>query len=295
MLPFLEKKLNLYGKEIHYLMPEIISFNEEGTNTIHKFLEQYNVSPDLNTNISKNDIMFKYLLYNHNSVNEAIYHYLQTGFNSLNVIEKLVNQKTRGFDKINSFLDFASGYGRVTRFLITKIAPEKISVSEIKEQAVRFQKEQFGVNGFLSSFIPEKFNPDRKFDFIFVGSFFSHVPHDVFERWLKILYDLLSDKGILAITVHDISLINHWACTEYKFHCNNEDLMFKEVDNYIDDGNKYGTTYVRESYMLKVFKNIGIHNNQYCRYKKASRKVQDIYVITKDKTVFDDTLDFYDG
>ena len=34
-------------------------------------------------------------------------------------------------DKVESFLDFASGYGRLTRFLVHKINPENLYISEV--------------------------------------------------------------------------------------------------------------------------------------------------------------------
>jgi len=293
LLQYYEDKLALYGKEIHYNLPEIRYIDKTGERIIREFKKKYKNIEDINTTISKNDFMFKYLLYqSKGGVNKALYNYLLTGYESLQIIEKLLAHKLFNLTYVNSFLDFASGYGRLTRFLVNKMPPEKIYITDIKKDAVSFQKKQFGVNGFETSFVPEEFKPNKSFDFIFASSFFSHLPHGTFERWLKILYDLLSEKGLLVITVHDISLINNWSISDYSYRLSSEDTMFREMDEVIEDEDNYGTMYVKEKYIQKVIKSIGINNNQYFRYPKASRGIQDIYVITKDVTDFDDTLIF---
>src|SRR5262252_9280011 len=44
-------------------------------------------------------------------------------------------------------LDFASGHGRTTRFLVRQIPADRLTVAEIEPSAVRFQEEAFGVRG----------------------------------------------------------------------------------------------------------------------------------------------------
>jgi hypothetical protein len=55
----------------------------------------------------------------------------------------------------------------------------------------------------------------------------------------------------------------------------------------IDNDEHYGNSYVKDKYIQAVIKSLGINNNQYCKYPKASRGFQEIYIITNNVTNFD--------
>ena len=114
---------------------------------------------------------------------------------------------------------------------------------------MQFQKEQFKVKGMTSSYIPEDFKPGIKFDLIYVGSLFSHLPEDLFRRWMNVLFDLISYKGVLAITVHDINMNPAGTVPEIQFYEKNEDMLFSEIEDVIEDKTKYGVTFVSENYI----------------------------------------------
>ena len=101
------------------------------------------------------------------------------------------------------FLDFASGYGRSTRFLTQDLGPDRIWASDILPDAMNFQSDQFGVHTIASTTKPEGFNPGMQFDCIFVSSLFSHLPETTFTRWLWKLYSLLAPGGLLIFSVHN--------------------------------------------------------------------------------------------
>ncbi len=106
-----------------------------------------------------------------------------------------------------SLLDFASGFGRATRFLTRTLPPGSVSVSEIDAEAVAFQERLFGVRGFLSTSEPAVFRPGRRFDAITAASFFSHLPAPSFEEWLAVLWGLLEPGGLLVFSVHGPALL----------------------------------------------------------------------------------------
>ena len=62
---------------------------------------------------------------------------------------QVVEWKFDSLEKVAAFLDFASGYGRFTRFLVQHLPADRIWVSDIQADAVAFQEEQFGVHGFV--------------------------------------------------------------------------------------------------------------------------------------------------
>ena len=50
--------------------------------------------------------------------------------------------------------------------------------------------ETFGVTVVPSAFEPGEFRPGRTFDFIWVASLFSHLPEELFRRWVAKLVSL---------------------------------------------------------------------------------------------------------
>jgi len=106
-------------------------------------------------------------------------------------------------------LDFASGHGRTTRFLVRGLPPVNVTISEIEPSAVRFQEETFGVRGVVSATDPADFlvDGDERFDAIVACSFFSHLPDARFHQWLARLHGLLAPGGMLLFSVHGMRLL----------------------------------------------------------------------------------------
>ena len=93
-------------------------------------------------------------------------------------------------------LEFASGYGRVTRHL--RLA--NLTACDIHGDAVTFLNESLDVCAIRSTDNPLDFNPGESYDFIFVLSLFSHLPDHMFGPWLAKLYSLLAPGGHLMFT-----------------------------------------------------------------------------------------------
>jgi SAM-dependent methyltransferase len=98
----------------------------------------------------------------------------------------------------SKILEFAAGYGRVSRHL----AHLDMTCADIHPDAVEFLANEIGVRAVQSSDDPDKFHPAETFDFIFVLSFFSHLPDKLFGRWLSRLSRLLRPNGKLLFTTH---------------------------------------------------------------------------------------------
>jgi SAM-dependent methyltransferase len=104
-------------------------------------------------------------------------------------------------------LDFAAGFGRVTRFLARRLAPETITVAEIDPAALEFHRRAFGIDTMLSPPDAASFRPDREYDAVVASSFFSHLSEDRFEPWLARLWSAVSPGGVMAFSTHGPALL----------------------------------------------------------------------------------------
>jgi SAM-dependent methyltransferase len=111
-------------------------------------------------------------------------------------------QKVHTTDSPLRVLEFASGYGRITRHSGTVFAGHSYTASDIHPQACEFIKTYLGVRSLESTTDPDSLPFDEKWDFIFVFSLFSHLPDKSFGRWLQALYDRLDVGGSLLFTTH---------------------------------------------------------------------------------------------
>ncbi|TXN78286.1 class I SAM-dependent methyltransferase [Methylobacterium sp. WL8] len=100
-----------------------------------------------------------------------------------------------------SLLDFASGYGRVSRWMKEALPGTQIFASDVHQDAISFMS-SIGVEAFKSSSVPEEFTPPCQFDVILSVSFFTHMPKPTWSRWLKRLEKCLNPGGLLVITTH---------------------------------------------------------------------------------------------
>ena len=205
----------------------------------------------------------------------ALVRYYAIGRSVLHTVKQVVEWYFGSFKNVQSFLDFACGYGRFTRFLIQEMPPEKIWVSDIYANAVKFQTEYLGVNGIVSTGKPENYLIERKFDCILANSFFSHMPERTFTNWLQNLYDLLTPNGILMFSVHDQCLLQPHVEMPAK------GILFSpESESQSLDKEEYGTTYVTEKFVIELVEKVSGGKAFVHRIKKGICKFQDLYVVT---------------
>jgi SAM-dependent methyltransferase len=183
----------------------------------------------------------------------------------------LVRHVARWRGKPRRMLDFASGYGRLTRLLVHEHLADEITVSDILEGGMAFQAEQFGVRTILSSAQPEQFAAPEKYDLIFVASLFTHLPPATFTPWLRRLTELLEPKGLLIFSVHDEAIAPETFEGGIAFESRSESRVL-DVDDY-------GSTWVTEEYVREQVRAIG--SEWACvRLPRALSDWQDVYVIS---------------
>jgi SAM-dependent methyltransferase len=198
----------------------------------------------LNTAIHPDDQMLSFAAGVRGSEEIALADYFRSGGALLNAVRQLVTWKFGSFDHVAALLDFAGGYGRLTRFLVHELPPDRIWIAEIQPEAVAFQEAQFGVHGILSATNPADLACDRRFDCIFVASLFTHLPEATFTAWLSKLYSLLNPGGLLIFSVHDAALLMPGEVMP------ESGLYFREASEIASlDTREYGMSIVTEAFV----------------------------------------------
>jgi SAM-dependent methyltransferase len=271
-------------------IPEVYPVSTQTTQLITQFKKEFNVNFKFFEGIAKNDIMFLTSLLHIGNYPLSYHSYLSTGLNGFNLIRRILTS-ANGHDRLDGkLLDFASGYGRVTRFLAGYYSPEKIHTSDIKPEAVDFQTQHLGVHGFYSSYNPAEVQVNEKYQAIFVGSLFSHLNQDLYFRWLHQLIHLTREDGLLIFSVHDITLYPEETKEDHIYVLNNEDAPFSFVEDRITAMNDYGVSFSTENFVKKQL--AAIHPDlKYVRYKKGFGGLQDVYVVTRTGTLPAEDLD----
>ena len=236
------------------------------------------------TTIHVNDEMYLWNDESARATSDPNIDYLLTGRRMLSNLRPIVDWAFGGFEGVGSVLDFASGYGRLTRHLIQNVPAERIWISDIQTEGVEFQREQFGVHGFVSTAHPQDLPCDRKFDLVFVASLFSHLPHRTFSSWLDRLYSLLTDRGILVFSVHDISL------TDKRPDRRGMAFIARSESDRLDP-DTYGTSYVSESYVEKAVRSVTGRRDRVRRIQKGLCNYQDLYVVAGESRDDLDSMD----
>ncbi len=238
--------------------------------------EQAKFPEDFKLNICEDDEMYLFTLGNvKNNRDRALVRYYSLGRRILDTVKQIVDWHFGSFENVPSFLDFACGYGRFTRFLIQEIPPERIWVSDISTKAVKFQTEYLNVNGIVSTSNPENYLVDRKYDCIVANSFFSHMPERTFTNWLQNLYNSLTPNGLLIFSVHDECLRAPGAEMPVKGILFSPNSEIQSLDKQ-----EYGTTYVTENFVRENISSISNSKAFVHRIEKGLCRFQDLYIVT---------------
>lgn len=165
------------------------------------------VSPD----VHREDFIFRFI-FDHPGFatkHQAIDYYFKDGARSAAKVRRIVDEWMGSAEPL-TVLEFAAGYGAVTRHAKTALAPHILHSSDIHPQANGFLASVFGVQSVQSVDVPEELSLPAAYDVIFVLSFFSHMPRSTWARWLHRLYAGLRPGGILVFTTHGKTSMQHF-------------------------------------------------------------------------------------
>lgn len=139
---------------------------------------------------------------------EHLRHYIEDAQSAIWNIQQSLAAVGRSFADIEACLDFACGYGRVTRLLATELLPYKVTAYDTDRQAVRFCASEFGVRPLPARSRDPALKP-HAYDLIFVGSLFTHL------RWvgcldvLEQLVGALRRGGLLIFSTQGATCLAH--------------------------------------------------------------------------------------
>ena len=205
--------------------------------------------------------------------------YFRSGHSAFDVVERLVLSGLGGWERVGSLLDFASGYGRVARFLARALPPERVWVADVYADGVRFQAERLGVHGLVSTARPEDFACDRTFDVVNATSLFTHLPRAAFEGWLARLLALVAPGGLLVFTAHDQSLLLPDQTRP------EEGLVFQRVSESGSlAADEYGSAWVTEAYVRGVVARASGGRAGVVRFPLGLCNLHDVYAVAPGST-----------
>lgn len=181
-------------------MPDSNAWPDDVRKMCNSISHPFDVAPDVHIE----DFIFRFVFENpvFPSKESAINYYFSDGRNSAQKVRAALDRWLPARPEPYAILEFASGYGAVTRHAKKTLAPNTIHSSDIHPQANQFLTDKFGVKTVQSCVRPEDFKFDVQYDMIFVLSFFSHMPKTTWLRWLSALYSGLKAGGVLLFTTH---------------------------------------------------------------------------------------------
>lgn len=142
---------------------------------------------------------------------------LRLGFAAYTVFKQLVEKHRGRLADCESVLDFGCGWGRILRFFLRDIAPERLHGLEAESSFFEACRRTFRWGHFtLGGFEPPAPFPDATFDLVYAYSVFSHFAEDVHRRWLLDLHRVLRPGGLLVVTTRErafIERVDDWRRT----------------------------------------------------------------------------------
>lgn len=211
----------------------------------HDLIGSFRNIMGLDCTISPQDDIFGFFA-GHASSTNPLRDYLADGWRTLSELMLLLEAVGQPLLQTSSVLEFASGHGRFTRHLVKAMGADRVTVSDVVPDAVRFATQTFGVQGLMSASVPEQVQWPRRYGLVFVLSLFSHLPRSTWSRWLKVLWDAVEPGGLLVFTTHGVkaAAFDHVTLDDegYFFAASSE-------SNAID-AQEYGTAFTAEPFVL---------------------------------------------
>ncbi len=230
--------------------------------------------PALRAGIHAADEMYSYnlRLLRGSRTAAAMLYYLK-GWQIEQTIRAIASRQFGAIGNVGSLLDVASGFGRVTRFLVRQLDPARICVAEIQPAAVEFQREYFGVDGVVSTTDVLGLEPARRFPFVMATSFFSHMPDGSFRAWVQRLLECVEPGGVLAFSTNDVAWLGPAgeAVGEFAFVPESETDRLEKA--------AYGTSYVSERYVRRAVVAAGFGTWSVSRMPRGLAGLQDLYLV----------------
>ncbi len=210
---------------------------------LHDWIEQHRPALSfsrwmrVDCRIDTRDEIFRFFATHPSSLN-PVRDYLADGWRSLVELLTLLDRCGRRLSTLSGMLEYASGYGRLTRHLAPHL-PGRLWVADVMPGATDFAARCFGAHPAPASTDPAALDFGRQFEVVFVLSLFTHLPPARWGAWLRALDAAVAPGGLLIFSVHsegcDRPAGIDFAAADVCFQAGSESTHLDTVD--------YGTTY----------------------------------------------------
>jgi SAM-dependent methyltransferase len=127
-------------------------------------------------------------------------------FSFANVVGEWSTKNGRGsLPFLDLILDFGSGWGRITRVLLTRsVHPQRILAADVDQEMTALVNVTLpGVTALTVDPMPPTFLNDASLDLVTAYSVFSHLSPEAHEAWAQEFGRLVVDGGLVVLTVLD--------------------------------------------------------------------------------------------
>lgn len=255
-------------------MKELLSLADSAK----RYAADVGVKPDIHLD----DFIFRFLVDNRSfdCVDSAVKYYFHDARKSATQLRDLLGELGFKQSGPHTMLEFASGYGCVTRHLPNLMPATRSVACDIHEQAIQFIRERLGADACLSCVNPDKFQPGGSYDVVFALSFFSHMPINSWSRWLAALYGVLNEGGALVFTTQGLHSAKYFGNPEI----DESGFWFLADSEQKDlDVATYGQTIVTEAFVQQELKKLTGRGADLVR-PGFWWEHQDLYVLRKPAT-----------
>ena len=228
------------------------------------------------TEIDPRDEMFIYALGRLDQPRFARMQYMRQGARAASAVHHIARHCFGDHAGNLRILDFASGFGRVTRHLADMFGPHNVWASDLQPGSMEFCQSVLGVNTIPSTPSPDRLAIAERFDLIFVASLFSHLPRETFGPWLAALARLLRPGGVMAFSVHGQDMVDP-ALFPADGH-----LFVAESESRVLDVCDYGTAYVSDAFVRQSIASAFSEAVEVRLLHKGLCGAQDLYVVSAD-------------
>ncbi|MBN2577686.1 MAG: methyltransferase domain-containing protein [Pirellulales bacterium] len=137
---------------------------------------------------------------------------LRDGFQSYLLFKRVVEAHLGSLAQCDRILDFGCGWGRIIRFFLRDLAPEKIWGIDCMPEAIDLctTKNRWCQFRLVPTMPPVDLEPSS-FDFIYAFSVFSHLSEKAHLTWLAEFHRLLKPGGLVLLTTRERSFIEYCA------------------------------------------------------------------------------------
>lgn len=167
-------------------------------------------------------------------------HYLARGYEGLGFVDAAL--KSSNAPKPARILDYASGYGRVARWLKAGYPDAHLACADIDQNALISITDHIGAETFLldKAFSDQQYSSG--YDVIWCGSIFTHISEANAKVLLSNLVKALNGGGVLVLTTHG-EFVQSRIETGEKLYSLKQDQRERVVSQWAD-----GVPYIFESY-----------------------------------------------